>query len=47
MMDIDFIRNRLEAYRVSSVVEEDHAMREILQYFNSEHFAKITEALLK
>lgn len=33
MMDIDFIRNRLEAYRVSSVVEEDHAMREILQEY--------------
>lgn len=31
MNDIDFIQRRLDAYRAKTAVEEDHALREILQ----------------
>ena len=40
MNDIDFIQQKLESYRAASPIEEDHALREILQEYILAAFAR-------
>lgn len=48
MNDIDFIQRRLDGYRVKTAVEEDHALREILQEYilaalaRTDYFTKVS-----
>ena len=40
MNDIDFVRQRLESYHAETPIEEDHALREILQEYILAAFAR-------